>query len=263
MIDRRLSGAAGAALCVLAASACSDTTGPEGADRMAVHFAAVTPAPAQGSVEGSSLELTGSNGTLRIDEMYFIVAEFELDGDDDLCDDDLTDDDCADFDAPPSFLDVPLDGSGVIAVQHTVAAGTYHELDFEIEDLDDDDEDNSAKAQQIAALRAQILAQFPDWPQDASMMVVGTFTPTGGAAVPFRVYFEAEIEIEKALVPPVVVDGTGSSPDLTVRIDPNVLFRNSDGTVRNLATLDFAVTGQAIEFEVEIENGVSEIEFDD
>lgn len=263
MIDRRLTSAAGAALCVLAASACADSTGPEDADRVAVRFASVMPAPAQGSVEGSSLELTGSNGTLRIDEMYFIVAEFELEGDDAVCDDDFGDDDCEEFEAPPAFLDVPLDGSGVIAVQHTVPAGTYRKLDFEVEDLDDDDEDDSAKAQQIAALRAQILAQFPDWPRDASVLVIGSFTPTGGQATPFRVYFEAEIEIEMDLVPPVVIDGTGTSPAFTVRIDPNMLFRNGDGTVRNLAPLDFTLTGQVIEFEVEIENGVSEIEFDD
>ena len=263
MIDRRLTGVAGAALCVLAASACGDSTGPEDTDRVAVRFAAVTPAPAQGSVEGSSLELTGSNGTLRIDEMYFVVAEFELEGEDAVCDDGFIDDDCEEIEAPPAFLDVPLDGSGVIAVQHNVPAGTYHKLDFEIEDLDDDDEDDSAKAQQIAALRSQILAQFPDWPRDASMLVVGSFTPTGGDAMPFRVYFEAEIEIEMDLIPPVVVDGTGTNPTFTVRIDPNMLFRNGDGTVRNLAPLDFTLTGQVIEFEVEIENGVSEIEFDD
>lgn len=260
MIDRRLTGA-GAALCVLAASACGDATGPEDSNRVAVRFAAVIPAPAQGSVVGSSLELTGSNGTLRIDEMYFIVAEFELEGHDDACNDDWNDD-CEEFEAPPAFLDVPLDGSGVIAVRHTVPAGTYHKLDFEVEDLDDDDEDDSAKAQQIAALRSQILAQFSDWPRDASMLVVGSFTPNGGDATPFRVYFEAEIEIERDLVPPVVIDGTGSHA-FTVRIDPDMLFRNGDGTVRNLAPLDFTLTGQAIEFEVEIENGISEIEFDD
>lgn len=263
MIDRKWTGAAGAALCVLAASACSDTTGPEAADRVAIRFAAVTPAPAQGSVEGSSLELTGSNGTLRIDEMYFIVAEFELEAEDGMCDNGLTNDDCEEFEAPPAFLDVPLDGSGVIAVEHTVPAGIYHKLDFEVEDLDDDDEDNSLKAQQIATLRAQILAQFPDWPRDASILVIGSFTPTGGAPVAFRVYFEAEIEIEMNLVPPVVIDGTGSNAAFTVRVDPDMLFRNGDGTVRNLAPLDFTLTGQVIEFEVEIENGVSEIEFDD
>lgn len=259
MTERRFALAAGAVLCVLAAGACSDTTGPENGDRVAVRFAAVTPAPAQGSVQAGSLELTGSNGTLRIDEMHVIVAEFELKRDDDVCDDlPGDDDDCEEFEAPPAFLDVPLDGSGVIAVRHTVPAGTYHELDFEIEDLEDD-EDSSAKAQQIAVLRAQILAQFPDWPQDASILVIGSFTPVGGDAVPFRVYFEAEVEIEMHLVPPVVIDGTGVDPEFTVRIDPNMLFRNSDGTVRNLSLL----TGQLVEFEIEIENGISEIDFDD
>jgi hypothetical protein len=33
--------------------------------------------------------------------------------------------------------------------------------------------------------------------------------------------------------------------------------------VRNLALLDFGATGSVIEFEVEIENGISEIEYDD
>lgn len=255
--------AIGAVLCAFAVGACDDATGPEGSNQVAVRFAAVTPAPSQGSVEAGSLELTGSNGTLRIDEMHIIVAEFELKrDDDDMCDDDLDDDDCEEFEAPPSFVNVPLDGSGVIAVQSRVDADTYREFEFEIEDLDDD-EDNPADAQQIAALRAQIRAQFADWPDDASMLVIGTFTPTGGEAIPFRAYFEAEIEIEMDLVPPVVIDGSGDEPSFTVRFDLNTLFRNGDGSVRNLANVDFDQTGQVIEFEVEIEDGITEIEFDD
>lgn len=264
MGNSRYITAAGAVFCAVTAGACSDTTGPAGADQLAVvSFAAVTPAPGQGATEGGSLELTGTNGTLRIDEMHIIVAEFELKrADDDVCVDGADDDDCEEFEAPPAFVDVPLDGSGVLAVQHTVPADTYRRFEFEIEDLDDD-EDDPVVAQQIAALRAQIRAQFPEWPAEASMLVIGSFTPTGGEAVPFRVYFEAEIEIEMDLVPPVVIDGSDGAASFTVRIDPAVLFRNSDGTLRNIAELDYARTGSVVEFEVELENGISDIEFDD
>ena len=95
------------------------------------------------------------------------------------------------------------------------------------------------------------------------MLVVGTFTPAGGTAVAFRVYFEAEVEVEMRLQPPVVIDASATSPSFTVRIDAAMLFRNGDGSVRNLALLDFGATGSVIDFEVEIENGISEIEFDD
>ena len=61
MLDVRY-GTAGAMLCALAAGACSDTTGPADGERIAIRFAAVTPAAVQGSVQDGSLELTGSNG---------------------------------------------------------------------------------------------------------------------------------------------------------------------------------------------------------
>lgn len=253
----------GAVLCALAAGACGDTTGPAGVDRVDVQFAAVTSAADPGSTQDGSIELTGSNGTVRIDEMHIIVAEFELERTPDaLCVDGDDGDDCEEFEAGPSFVNVPLDGAGVLAVRHMVPAGTYHELEFEVEDLEDD-EDDPEEAQLIAALRTQIRAQFPDWPANASMLLVGSFTPTGGDPVPFRVYFEAEIEIELDLVPPVVIDGAGGDPVFTVRIDPNLLVRNSDGTVRNFALLDYDATGRVVAFELEIENSITEVEFDD
>lgn len=247
---------------VMTASGCSDSTGPGGAgEQVSVRMAAVVPTGAGASVEGDALVLTGSNGTLQIDELYVVMDEFELKrADDDHCVEE--DDSCEKFRAGPAFLNVPLDGSGVIAVQQAVDTGTYARLDFEIDDLDDDEE-NAAKAAQVTALRTEIRSQFPDWPQDASMLVVGTFTPAGGTAVAFRVYFEAEVEVEMRLQPPVVIDASATSPSFTVRIDAAMLFRNGDGSVRNLALLDFGATGSVIDFEVEIENGISEIEFDD
>jgi hypothetical protein len=192
------------------------------------------------------------------------MDEFELKRvDDDNCVEE--DHSCERFRAGPAFLDVPLNGSSVIAVEQAVDTGTYRRLEFEIEDLDDldEDEDDGVQRQQIVAIRSAVRAQFADWPTDASMLVVGSFTPTGGTAIPFRVYFDAEIEVEKLLDPPVVIDAAATNPSFTVQIDAGFLFRNGDGSVRNLALLDFGATGSVIEFEVEIENGISEIEYDD
>ena len=189
-------------------------------------------------------------------------AEFELERiSDDGCSNLVDDDACEKFEAAPVFVDVPLDGGQTVAVTAPVDPDTYDELDFEIEDLEDD-EDDPVKAQQIEALMAAILAEFPDWPREASMLVTGTFTPTGGSPQAFRAYFEAEVEIEIELVPPVTVTDDGNGATFTVNIDPSLWFTNPDGTVRNLAELDYDATGQVVEFEVEIENGFTELEFE-
>jgi hypothetical protein len=92
------------------------------------------------------------------------------------------------------------------------------------------------------------------------MMIEGTFTPTGGSPQAFRVYFEAEVEIEKTFATPLVIDG--SSAGITLELRPDLWFRNGDGTVRDLSQWNWATTSNLIEFEVEFEQGVR-IEFDD
>ena len=256
-----------ATVAALGTAACDDTTGPGQGTQVTVAFsgatssAATAPAATGSALTTRDVSVGGTNGTLVIEELRIIVAEFELER---LNDDDCVGDDdaCEEFEAPPAFVNVPLDGGQVVAVTAFVEPDTYDELEFEIEDLDDDEED-PVKAQQIEALLAQIRAEFPDWPREASMLATGTFTPTGGAPVPFRVYFEAEVEIEMDLVPPVTVTDDGSGATFTVNIDPARWFTRSDGSVMNLAALDYDATGSVVEFEVEIEDGFTEIEFDD
>ena len=237
-------------------------------------------APALGGpalVAGPPMVITGSNGTLTLNEIRLVINEVELELSDDSCGtsgssgDDSADDEsgdrsgeeCGEFEAGPRFLDLPLDGEPVEAVTATIPAGTYSELKFKIEDLEDDEED-PATATAIAEVRATILAQFPDWPRKASALVVGTFQPTDGDPVDFRVYVEAEVEIEMDLVPNLVVDDTGvSSRDLTVDVSPSAWFTNPDGTVVELQLLDYDTTGELLELEVEMEHGFTEIEFDD
>ena len=95
------------------------------------------------------------------------------------------------------------------------------------------------------------------------MVATGTFTPAeGGDPVPFTTYFEAEIEVELELSPPVEVTADGPSRSIIVRLDPALWFSRADGTVWNLANENYADTQSLVEFEAEFENGAVEIEIE-
>lgn len=257
MLSRKLLPIILAAPLALAACGDSPTAGGGGdATPVAIRFGAATGAPLNrvaGDVlaQGDQLAVTGANGTLTIDDIRIIVAEFEVDGDDDVnrCEDNGGGDDCEDFDAGPLFVDLPLSGGQVTVSTGEIPPGTYREVEFEVEDLDDDEE-NPAEAARIQALLAQVRAQFPDWPRDASMLVVGTFTPTGGQPRAFRVFIEAEIEVEVGLDPPLVIDANSTSRDVSILLDVPSLFR-SGGNVLDLSQQN----GRMIELEQEIESG--------
>ena len=253
-------------------AACDDATGVDGPQNFSLLFSVSAPAtstPASraldlsgtAAVVGPPMVLEGSNGTLTIDEIRLIVAEVELEGEDDNCPAGA-DDDCNEFEAPPRFLDLPLDGTPVEAMTGMIPAGVYDELEFEIEDIDDDEADDDFGPEFIA-LREAILAEFPEWPEDASAMVAGTFSSTATGDVAFRVFIEAEIEVERDLSPPLVIDETTEAVDLTVDIQPERWFVGNDGTVLDLSQYDWDATGMLLELEVEIEDGFAEIEVDD
>lgn len=251
--------------------ACSDAAGPDTSTRVAVRFgqsssSGVTASVAQLSTMGTSagtttpLVVTGSNGTLTITNVSFIVAEVELEcqGDDD------SGPGCADFKAPPAFVRLPL-GSGLVdAATAGVAAGSYTELEFEIEDLEDDLDDSPSERAQYAALRSVIRAAYPDFPDKASLVVEGTFTPIGSTqAVAFRSYFDAEIEIEMGLRPPLVVTDGVASRSLAVDVQPALWFKRADGSVLDLSRFDYARTRSVAEFEVEVKQGFRSVKYDD
>ncbi|HSM35045.1 MAG TPA: hypothetical protein VK837_01495 [Longimicrobiales bacterium] len=209
---------------------------------------------------GAALAIAGTNGTLRIDDLRLVVAEFELKRQDDDDCDVLTGpahEACEKFDAGPFFIDVPLDGGGTIVVSTVVAADTYRRIDFEVEDLEDDGD--AAEAARIEAVLAEIRTEFPEWPRKASMLAVGEFEPADGSTGrPFRVFFEAEIEVERSLEPPMVVGGDDAQRTISVELVPALWFTLSDGSVMDLSAFD----GSLLEFEVEMERGFTSVEFD-
>lgn len=256
-----------ALMATITLAGCSDSTAPAGATQVSVGFSAagMVPttsgdmAPLAALPLAQPLEVQGTNGVLTIDGLYLIVSGFELkSADHATCEE--SEDACEEFKAPASFVDVPLDGTGNVTVSETLPAGTYDRLQFKIENGDWGDESDSAKVQQIQQVMQQVLAQFPDWPQQASMLVTGTFTPTGGQPASFSAYFAAELEIEMPIDPPVTVDAGSGPTQLTVKIQPSSWFTNQDGTVMDLSQYDYATTGQVMDFEVEMEHGFAEVD---
>ena len=212
------------------------------------------------SSAGPGLSISGNNGVLTISDVRLVLAEFELEKVSGSCGlgEGL---ECHDFKAPPSFLKLPLEGGVVTVATSDIPAGTYDELEFEVEDLEDDEDDDDFG--QIQALRALIQGEFPDWPDKASMLVVGTFQPDGGASIPFRVYFDAEIEIEIDLLPSLVISADGgASRTLTVNVQPDLWFMLPDNDVLDLSQFDWDTTGQLLDFEFELEDGFAEIDID-
>lgn len=258
---------------VLALSACESNTSPNA--NAAIRFS--SPAVAGQSTTttaggNTGLSIVGTNGTLVITDIKIVVDEFELkrvQSVDSLSCDDLDDspsssDDCSEFESRLFVADVPL-GSGTVTVANDrIPAGTYDEMEFEVEDLfvDNEDDDDVARAARIAEVLATLRQTYTDWPAGASMMIEGTFTPTGGVAQPFRVYFDADVEVETALSPALVIDA--SSSGVTIELRPDLWFKRNDGSVLNLALFNWATTSTLAELEVEFEYGLDvEIDIDD
>lgn len=209
-----------------------------------------------------SLVLTGSNGTLKISDLRLIVDKVKLKQDTDSSGEDGTEIEIErEVEVErPRFVDLPLQETEVSPIAAgDVPAGIYTELEFEVDDLDDDGEDGEG----TQGLLSDIREEFPNWPKDASMIVVGTFSPTNSTSRGFATYFEAEIEVERKLNPALEVTSDGFSRDLIVRLDPAQWFKRADGTVQDLSQSDFEETDEVVEFEAEFEDGVTEIEFGD
>lgn len=273
---RFLSTTAAAAL-TLAVAACGDATGPEGTTSVAFR-AATSSASASvtsgdisfshsGDTDAPTISADGTNGQLTIADVHFIMSEFELERADEAedCDDEAASEEaCEEFEAEMQFLELPLTGDAAVAVQQTVPAGDYDELEFSIEELEADEEDDEAG--QIDQLLTDIRENhFADWPSRGSVRIHGTFTPKDDQgnlltdqARDFTAYFEAEVEIEKEFDSPMqVADG---SNNITVTVDPTIWFERGDGTVVDLSQYDFdpEAGGPIPEFEVETESSAGE-----
>lgn len=199
-----------------------------------------------------TLVVEGTNGTLEIADVRFIVSEVELEGDADS----------AEFETEkPVFVDFPLNSSDVVSVaRDRVPPGTYNEFGFEVGDADLDEGEDEAGIQQLQNDIEE--AGFSDWPNEASLVAVGTFTPTDGDPREFRTYFDAEIEVEIEMEGRTFDVGSGDpARQLTVSLSPSRWFV-SDGNPIDLSADEYQNVEEPVEFEIEFEQE-TEVEFDD
>lgn len=260
-------------LAALGAAACDGGTSPEDMGRVTVRFATVTgPAPATAAIgaaaapHGTAPRIAGVNGTLELSSVHLIVGKLALEGVEGACGEDEhgereegedAGEDCHEFDLEPFLLDLPLDGEGATVTAENVRPGVYTAFEFEVEDVEADEEGDDGSA--LADVLAEARELHPDWPEEASMVVEGTFTPVGTEEPrSFRVFAEAEIEVESAFDTPLVVKADGSAT-VNVVLDPAGWFMRADGTVVDLSRYDFTGNEDDI-LELEFRRGVTEVE---
>jgi hypothetical protein len=260
---------AGLMVAAAALAACDGATGPAGGPMVVVMFESVAASSGQagagvaGQMAGAFLVIDGSNGVLRVDTAHAILDRFELRraDRDEACEGLEHSNACERFRAPPLLMQLPLAGGARTAVSAEVPPAPYDRLRFEIEHLDNNEE-NPVRAQQIAQLFEAIRGEFPDWPRKASMRVAGTFTPLGGSPRPFRAYLDAEVELRLEFATPLVVRADDELRVVTVDVDARDWFANADGTVIDLSEFDFPSTGRLLEFRVRIRDGFKRVRHD-
>ncbi len=272
---------------IITLGACDGSTAPRNGANVAINFGTSVRSSVSADVQlsgnpalVSDLTLTGTNGTLVIQDIRFIVSRLELkqstgttctdsSGTDDSRSSNLLradhgssgggsndganhdandgrerDAECNEFEGGPFLVDLPLAGLTSIATSK-VPAGTYDAFSFRIRGLDADNEagDDSTELKNAQSVLAQMRTFYPNFPSSASMVVKGTFNGT-----PFTTYFRAKLEIEQQLATPLTVPGDNS---LQVMIDPTAWFNN--GTqVLNLGALN----GQTVNLGSNFRNGV-------
>lgn len=209
-----------------------------------------------------SLVVDGSNGTLQIDDIRFVIEEFKLEPTEADEEEDTLDTESEEFEAGPFWVDLPLGVDSLSLATSQIQTGIYKELEFNVEDLnldEEDDEDNEGQR----ALADSIRVEYPDWPDEASMVLTGSFTPSDGNRQSFKVFANAEIEVEREFEPPLEVTEDNIQEVLSVNINPTKWFLRSDGTVIDLSGYDWDQTQELLEFESEFEEGVEEVEVDE
>ncbi|HEX6575256.1 MAG TPA: hypothetical protein VF042_09815 [Gemmatimonadaceae bacterium] len=258
--------------------ACDGATGPGTTGNVSIRFGAATNASARSALQVSNiagtrsdeLTITGTNGTLVIQDVRFIVEEMKLRGSDNLAgcgdddddrggddnlivsadrgrdhdeDDGNDDDDECEFEGGPFIVDLPLDGAATIATED-VPAGTYDSFRFKIDDLESDDDDEDDDRARSPELLNQMRVAYPNFPSRASLVVKGTKD-----GQPFTVYFRSKIRITQPISPPLTIPG---DQELTVTIDPTAWLKLG-AQVLDLAALN----GQLIELGDHFSSGVS------
>ena len=200
---------------LVACLACSDASGLDSGD-FTMSFSANESASAQTSTSASAtslsdITLTEGANTLVITRARIVLDEIELEefsGRD--CDNSGSgrDPNCPEIEIGPFLVDLPLTGGVRSAISAQIPAGSYHEIEFDIEPVDDSN----------AGARA-FFAANPDIPRNRSIVIQGTFN-----GQPFTFMSASRFELELEFQPNLVVGAGGTN--VTIDVDVSSWFRS-------------------------------------
>ncbi len=123
---------------------------------------------------------------------------------------------CSRLDLGPMLLEVPLNSAGSSKLAVAIPAGSYRELEFELDKV-------QVGSSATPAERA-FLTQYPDL-RDVTVRVTGTYR---GAPFTFLSRVEAEVEFE---FDPALLVEAGVNDNITISLDLGRWFRDSNGAV--------------------------------
>lgn len=197
--------------------ACRDALGPRAAHAVSVSFTTDVGTVAPGQVAGANANgafmLAVGTDDLVITRAQIVLREIEFEYADSIpgCQPSW-DDACEKIEVGPLLVELPLNGSLSTQLTATVPAGTFDEIEFELEHAHDDSASERAFRQ-----------RHPEF-NGLSVRVEGTFN---GQPFTFVSSVRAEMEIE--FNPPIVVEQAGRN--ITVSVDLARWFQRPDGSV--------------------------------
>ena len=203
----------------LVLAGCSDTTNPPlgSGQQMSLSFATLGAAPPAAAafgapaavMAGDTLVVASGSDTLRITSVELVLSAIKLNrvSTSVPCDSTAAEDACEEFSVGPQLVSMPLGYGVATAIDVPIDSGSYDKVEFIIHKPGGDSLDTAFKA------------QHPDF-ANISIRVRGTFNGTA-----FTYTTPIDQEQEFTFNPPLVVDASGSSANLTIRMDVSTWFR--------------------------------------
>lgn len=220
----RSASTAGLALLI---AACSSGTEPGTNPTVSLSFATragtgpATAVPFGFSASMSSFlddTLTSGSDTLIITKAQIVLREIELERVEVVdCDIEPEPEGCEDFEVGPIVIDLPLNPGTQALVSIAIPVGSYDELEFDIHKV--------SSSEAIATSNPELV--------DQSIRVVGTFN-----GQPFVFLSDLNVEQEFDLIPPMVIDETTTSTNITVRVGLSSWFRSATGALLDPGNVD-------------------------
>lgn len=232
-----------AMLGLFAACASDSPVSPNGTAAAALSVSFATTGAASVNAAGNAVIVGTASDTMLISKVQLVLSNVKLRREGvTACPDSMpvsstrghSSDDrgCSRLDLGPMLLDLPLSGGSTSPLAVTVPAGTYHEFEFELEDVN-----TSVRASQA---EKDFLIAHPDF-RDMTVKVSGTYK---GTAFTFLSRARAEVEFE---FEPSLSVQTGVNDNVSITLDLSTWFKSASGavlspTVANQVAIDQNIT---------------------